>query len=173
MSRSTSVLARRLPPSKPNRGNAQIYMAQPTVQPLQPIYREKATMSRRFDEIIPTTTITTADTPTDEASAMAAMFAASSEQWQKTQNQMATSVFSQFQKLPLKSSITARPTSLVPHSIDRNNRRPRPHPPIPLIHPPQESASITRKSKQANRQNRLPSATSATAVDKKVFRLVL
>ncbi|GAA5924584.1 cleavage polyadenylation factor subunit MPE1 [Sporobolomyces koalae] len=119
--RSTSVLARRLPPSKPGRGNAQQYMAANATETgpgLQagrgaaPDPRggvgangqkgqgfSKDMYTKRFDgrEDFASPSQASASTPvqiaaaapTDEASAMAAMFAATNSQWQQTQEQMA------------------------------------------------------------------------------------
>ncbi|GAA6063891.1 hypothetical protein JCM10212_001373 [Sporobolomyces blumeae] len=115
--RSTSVLARRLPPSKPGRGNAQQYMASSANESgtgLQagrgaaPDPRggvgggsssfSKEMFTKRFDgrddggkpgsQDPPQVQLPVA-APTDEASAMAAMFAATNTQWQQTQEQMA------------------------------------------------------------------------------------
>ncbi|BGP00908.1 Protein mpe1 [Rhodotorula toruloides] len=110
--RSTSVIARRLPPSRPGRGNALKYMAgtEESGVGLQagrgaaPEPRggvgsgfSKDMFTKRFDgredarpspaQDSPQVQIPAA-APTDEASAMAAMFAATNSQWQQTQEQM-------------------------------------------------------------------------------------
>ncbi|GAA5949046.1 hypothetical protein JCM21900_003185 [Sporobolomyces salmonicolor] len=120
--RSTSVLARRLPPAKPGRGNAQQYMAGASesgtgglqagrgaapdprggVGGAQKGGYNKEMFTKRFDgreDMRPTSGSSSAQepvqvqipaaAPTDEASAMAAMFAATNTQWQQTQEQMA------------------------------------------------------------------------------------
>ncbi|GAA6007885.1 hypothetical protein JCM11491_006524 [Sporobolomyces phaffii] len=117
--RSTSVLARRLPPSKPGRGNAQQYMASSSNDSgpggLQagrgaaPDPRggvggsggqgyNKEMFTKRFDgredsarpaSQTPSSVQIPAAAPSDEASAMAAMFAATNSQWEQTQEQMA------------------------------------------------------------------------------------
>ncbi|BGP13379.1 hypothetical protein JCM10213_009222 [Rhodosporidiobolus nylandii] len=118
--RSTSVLARRLPPSKPGHGNAQKYMvgtdesgtgslqagrgAAPDprggVGGAQKGGYSKEMFSKRFDGRedvkpsgppggMPSQVQIPAAAPNDEASAMAAMFAATNTQWQQTQEQMA------------------------------------------------------------------------------------
>ncbi|GAA6043057.1 hypothetical protein JCM8097_005138 [Rhodosporidiobolus ruineniae] len=120
--RSTSVLARRLPPTKPGHGNAQKYMvgtdesgqgglqagrgAAPDprggVGAGQKGGYSKEMFSKRFDgredgppgiggaasQGAPQVQLPAA-APNDEASAMAAMFAATNSQWQQTQEQMA------------------------------------------------------------------------------------
>ncbi|KAK4056304.1 Protein mpe1 [Microbotryomycetes sp. JL221] len=111
--RSTSVLARRLPPSKPGRGNAQKYM--PSMEgaggPSSGGYHQQqqpggktwnaGQFSKRFDgkddnhgqpgsaPQAPVDVKLPAAAGQDEASALAAMFAATSQQWQQTQEQMA------------------------------------------------------------------------------------
>ncbi|GAA5895226.1 cleavage polyadenylation factor subunit MPE1 [Sporobolomyces salmoneus] len=119
--RSTSVLARRLPPSKPGRGNAQQYMASNSNESGGPGLQagrgaapdpkggvggsaggqgyNKEMFSKRFDgredisasklSQAPSSVQIPAAAPTDEASAMAAMFAATNSQWEQTQEQMA------------------------------------------------------------------------------------
>ncbi|GAA5847298.1 hypothetical protein JCM3766R1_003941 [Sporobolomyces carnicolor] len=121
--RSTSVLARRMPPSKPGRGNAQQYMASSSANDpsgggpgslqagrgAQPDPKggvaggagqgySKDMFSKRFDGRQETvagpkqgssSVQIPAAAPTDEASAMAAMFAATNSQWEQTQEQMA------------------------------------------------------------------------------------
>ncbi|GAA5870741.1 hypothetical protein JCM16303_001571 [Sporobolomyces ruberrimus] len=117
--RSTSVLARRLPPSKPGRGNAQQYMASNSNDSSGPGGSlqagrgaapdprggvgggqgfNKEMYSKRFDgredmkssssAQNPTPVQIPAAAPNDEASAMAAMFAATNSQWEQTQEQM-------------------------------------------------------------------------------------
>lgn len=157
--RSTSVIARRLPPARPGRGNATKYMAgaEESGQGLQagrgaaPEPRggvgsgfSKDMYTKRFDgredpqpsgsnqvrfwhyeltsgtdsyrsrlapapfvrslHRIPCTQKSvqiSASAPNDEASAMAAMFAATNTQWQQTQEQMAKSVvFPSFGRIP-------------------------------------------------------------------------
>ncbi|GAA5873965.1 hypothetical protein JCM3774_004053 [Rhodotorula dairenensis] len=109
--RSTSVIARRLPPARPGRGNALKYMAgtEESGQGLQagrgaaPEPRggvgsgfNKDMYTKRFDgreDPLPSGSSQSvqipAAAPNDEASAMAAMFAATNTQWQQTQEQMA------------------------------------------------------------------------------------
>ncbi|GAA5979468.1 hypothetical protein JCM10908_002935 [Rhodotorula pacifica] len=112
--RSTSVIARRLPPARPGRGNALKYMAgtDESGQGLQagrgaaPEPRggvgsgfSKDMYTKRFDgredpqpsglNQGPSSVQIPAAAPNDEASAMAAMFAATNTQWQQTQEQMA------------------------------------------------------------------------------------
>ncbi|KAM0746093.1 DWNN-domain-containing protein [Meredithblackwellia eburnea MCA 4105] len=108
--RSTSVLARRLPPARPGRGNAQNYMVQQGGGGVAQAPGggqgggggagqrwDKGSMSRRFDgrdeKMESTPTASTVQIPTTadstEADAMAAMFAASSQQWKETQEGMA------------------------------------------------------------------------------------
>ncbi|GAA5961144.1 hypothetical protein JCM8115_005845 [Rhodotorula mucilaginosa] len=109
--RSTSVIARRLPPARPGRGNALKYMAgtDESGQGLQsgrgaaPEPRggvgsgfSKDMYTKRFDgreDPQPSGSNQSvqipAAAPNDEASAMAAMFAATNTQWQQTQEQMA------------------------------------------------------------------------------------
>ncbi|POY70066.1 hypothetical protein BMF94_6928 [Rhodotorula taiwanensis] len=110
--RSTSVIARRLPPARPGRGNATKYMAgaEESGQGLQagrgaaPEPRggvgsgfSKDMYTKRFDgreDPQPSgsnqkSVQISASAPNDEASAMAAMFAATNTQWQQTQEQMA------------------------------------------------------------------------------------
>ncbi|KAM0792848.1 hypothetical protein ACM66B_002613 [Microbotryomycetes sp. NB124-2] len=107
--RSTSVLARRLPPARPGRGNAQKYM--PSMEGSGPTGSSNSyahmgqgktwnasQFTKRFDgkedsqaaaPQAPVEVKLPAAAGEDEASALAAMFAASSQQWQQTQEQMA------------------------------------------------------------------------------------
>lgn len=116
--RSTSVIARRLPPSKPGRGNAQYYMVSSSSAAPSAGSSSSAAglngagrgsgaaavrghVSRRFDgkETSPVKSsssnsqpviATTASTGADEAARIAAMLATTSEQWKDTQEQMST-----------------------------------------------------------------------------------
>ncbi|KWU45677.1 DWNN-domain-containing protein [Rhodotorula sp. JG-1b] len=109
--RSTSVIARRLPPARPGRGNALKYMTGtdesgqglPSGRGAAPEPRggvgsgfSKDMYTKRFDgreDPQPSGSNQSvqipAAAPNDEASAMAAMFAATNTQWQQTQEQMA------------------------------------------------------------------------------------
>ncbi|SCZ92493.1 BZ3500_MvSof-1268-A1-R1_Chr5-2g07911 [Microbotryum saponariae] len=130
--RSTSVLARRLPPARPGRGNAQDYMISAEMGPASAASFSgyagggggrgdmqkprggvqsgggrggwnASSFSKRFDgrDDAPSSNASAAPqepapivlpsaAPADEANALAAMFAASSQQWQETQEQMAS-----------------------------------------------------------------------------------
>lgn len=103
--RSSHVTVRRLPPSKPGRGTAQNYVADLQAAPGAPAAAEPAPgpssmyrgpMTRRFDApsaepgmpsapVVPASAVS--EHP-DEASKIAAMFLASSEQWEETQERM-------------------------------------------------------------------------------------
>ncbi|KAK9894655.1 DWNN-domain-containing protein [Cystobasidium minutum MCA 4210] len=106
--RSTSVIARRLPPSRPGRGNAQNYMASTLSAPgpsgTGPNAGRKGNMTQRFDvrNDAPPKASTptpqpiieaTASTDADEASKIAAMFANTDEQWKTTQEKMSTATY--------------------------------------------------------------------------------
>ncbi|KAL7005028.1 Protein mpe1 [Cystobasidiomycetes sp. EMM_F5] len=107
--RNTSVVARRLPPSRPGRGNAQFYMVSTSAAPTASTSSAPSRggfsagrvghMSKRFDgredeqkavTPMPNFPITTAvgDGNADEAAKIAAMFASTNEQWQSTQDKM-------------------------------------------------------------------------------------
>lgn len=89
--RSTSITARRLPPAKPGRGTAQRYVSgkMPTVAlNAGRIEKPRAVAqptNRKPEQMMPGPTGTQS-----EEDRIAAMFAASSEQWSQTQEQMAS-----------------------------------------------------------------------------------
>ncbi|WFD43952.1 Protein mpe1 [Malassezia psittaci] len=104
--RSSHVLVKRLPPSRPGRGNAQLYVSdvQPSTgvsetKPSNPAVQSTPTyrgpMTKRFDAPNSSASSTSA-APTasseqgnDEAARIAAMFQATTEQWDETQERMA------------------------------------------------------------------------------------
>ncbi|EHS64227.1 uncharacterized protein PGTG_22123 [Puccinia graminis f. sp. tritici CRL 75-36-700-3] len=107
--RSSSVIARRLPPKRPGHGNAQQYVGvnltgsnSRTNPPLTAHvdWRGGGAISKDFRNRVqspsntpPTSTVTpvlTGGERDSEAESMAAMFAAQDQQWQKTQETMAT-----------------------------------------------------------------------------------
>ena len=119
--RASQVIVRRLPPSKPGRGTAQLYVADmqstatangsvpstsmaPNVSSQSMPYR--GPMSKRFDgrdapssstaaSAMPAAAIQSAaiDNHQDEASKIAAMFQASTEQWEETQERMSHATY--------------------------------------------------------------------------------
>ncbi|KAF9454325.1 DWNN-domain-containing protein [Macrolepiota fuliginosa MF-IS2] len=114
--RSSSVVVKRLPASRPGRGKASMYIsgAAPALPTSEPVQRSgssaptwhKGAMSKRFDgkeempssSIPPMNPITKSSTPQpvlsnnitkeDEAAAMAAMFQAQTANWEETQEKM-------------------------------------------------------------------------------------
>jgi len=118
--RASHVTVRRLPPSKPGRGTAQLYVADlqaPVAgaaqeassistmggQSLSTPYR--GPMTKRFDgndepaNVAPITS-SAIDSQQDEASKIAAMFQASSEQWEETQARMANATYRERSGMP-------------------------------------------------------------------------
>ncbi|KZT56889.1 DWNN-domain-containing protein [Calocera cornea HHB12733] len=114
--RSSSVVVRRLPPSKPGRGKAQIYVAslqsaapapdpraeatRPSARPLPSWKPGQGSITQRFDGKDPSKNAEKPEDQQEEAAAsttlddeeqaaIAAMFQATSEQWQQTQEKMA------------------------------------------------------------------------------------
>jgi len=114
--RSSSVVARRLPPAKPGRGKAQIYVANVQSAAPAPDPRAEATralprplpswkpgqgsITQRFDGKDPSKAndnsedkgedaLASTTLDDEEQAAIAAMFQATSEQWQETQEKMA------------------------------------------------------------------------------------
>lgn len=119
--RASHVIVRRLPPSKPGRGTAQIYVADlqagvggPSQEAPPPTSVGGGTsistpyrgpMSKRFDgheETTNTAPIASSaiDNQQDEASKIAAMFQASSEQWAETQERMAYATYRERSGMP-------------------------------------------------------------------------
>lgn len=111
--RSTHVVVRRLPASRPGRGTAQLYVAEmqapvgapepaPARQPQSAPYR--GPMSMRFDgkdtSSAPTISSAALDESSDEASRIAAMFQATSEQWDETQERMAHATYRERPGMP-------------------------------------------------------------------------
>lgn len=118
--RASHVTVRRLPPSKPGRGTAQLYVADlqapvagsaPELPPTSSMggaststpYR--GPMTKRFDgsdeAATPAPIASSAiDHQQDEASKIAAMFQASSEQWQETQERMAHATYRERSGMP-------------------------------------------------------------------------
>ncbi|KDR80721.1 hypothetical protein GALMADRAFT_241139 [Galerina marginata CBS 339.88] len=111
--RSSSVIVKRLPASRPGKGKASLYVngAAPAVPTSDPVSRagsagaptwHKGAMSRRFDgkEESPSISPSKQATPTpvgssvtkdDEAAAMAAMFQAQTQNWEEAQEKMSHS----------------------------------------------------------------------------------
>ncbi|WFD34460.1 Protein mpe1 [Malassezia cuniculi] len=116
--RSTHVTVRRLPASRPGRGTAQLYVAdlqapasapEPAAaarQPQSTPYR--GPMSMRFDgreqSAAPVISSAAIDENSDEASRIAAMFQATSEQWGETQEKMAHATFRERAPMPRRGA---------------------------------------------------------------------
>ncbi|QRW03386.1 mRNA polyadenylation-like protein [Ceratobasidium sp. AG-Ba] len=110
IARSTSVLAKRLPASRPGKGKAASYVvgiqpgtSRPDSSASNPTntWQHGATMSKRFDgreDSVPKKPddppqFTSETTSAEEAASIAAMFQASQEVWDETQEKMAQFVF--------------------------------------------------------------------------------
>ncbi|WFC99664.1 Protein mpe1 [Malassezia yamatoensis] len=121
--RSSHVLVKRLPPSRPGRGNAQLYVSdvQPstgvsetkpsnTAMQSTPTYR--GPMTKRFDA--PNLSASASNgAPTasseqgnDEAARIAAMFQATTEQWDETQEKMAHATYRERGGMPRRAPTT-------------------------------------------------------------------
>ncbi|KOS16422.1 dwnn-domain-containing protein [Malassezia pachydermatis] len=140
--RSSHVTVRRLPPSKPGRGTAQLYVADlqapaggtsvpetpaaPT--PAHSMYR--GPMSKRFDGKdgphpgTPTSSAASVkpsaalDSHQDEASRIAAMFQATTEQWEETQERMSHATYRERTGMPRRGPPPGR-GGAPPPPIDR------------------------------------------------------
>lgn len=108
--RSTHVVVRRLPASRPGRGTAQLYVgdmqvpagvAEPAPAHPPPSAPYRGPMSMRFDgrdsgasaSAAPQIASAALDESSDEAARIAAMFQATSEQWDETQERMAHATY--------------------------------------------------------------------------------
>lgn len=105
--RSSHVLVRRLPPSRPGRGTAQLYVSDvqpssggaepaPSAPPPAAAAPYRGPMTKRFDgrDAGPPASTSAPGAPVaadggDEAARIAAMFQATTEQWDETQERMA------------------------------------------------------------------------------------
>ncbi|KAK4049419.1 Protein mpe1 [Microbotryomycetes sp. JL201] len=157
--RSTSVLARRLPPARPGRGNAQKYMpsmegAGPTSGSTSYGQMQSKTwnanqFTKRFDgkddaqaaaPQAPVEVKLPAAAGQDEASALAAMFAASSQQWQQTQEQMA-------QATPVYRAPQGRPGAQRPATSQPGQAATPGAPPNPSVFIPGTGPDSTQASR--------------------------
>lgn len=172
--RSTAVLARRLPPSKPNRGTAQLYVPTTVVPLTRTDNRDKTYFSRRFDQDQPAPPDNVpAESTGDEASAMAAMFAATSQQWQQTQEQMASSVLPSSPRPAHRAGRLRSTAPPWPVRRDRHRRATDPPSAAPTRDPPTmprapTSAPRSFRSRRVSPPSHHPSATSATVADPRV-----
>ena len=141
--RATHVTVRRLPASKPGRGTAQLYVndtkaptaaaahqvPEPPPTTAAPSMPYRGPMSKRFDgRDAPATSEPSApiqsaviDHQQDEASKIAAMFQASTEQWEETQERMAHATYRERSGAPRRGPPTGR---YAPPAVER-----RPPPP--------------------------------------------
>ena len=130
--RATHVTVRRLPASKPGRGTAQLYVTDtlaptaaagldvpaPPPTTTAPSMPYRGPMSKRFDgRDAPATSEPSApiqsaviDHQQDEASKIAAMFQASTEQWEETQERMAHATYRERSGAPVSYTHLTLPT---------------------------------------------------------------
>jgi len=135
--RASHVTVRRLPPSKPGRGTAQLYVADlqaPTATAKEaPSFSSmggpsmstpyRGPMTKRFDgpdETVSVTPIASSaiDSQQDEASKIAAMFQASSEQWEETQERMAHATYRERSGMPRRGPPPGR-GGYAPPAVER------------------------------------------------------
>ena len=136
--RATHVTVRRLPASKPGRGTAQLYVTDtmaptaaagldvpaPPPTTTAPSMPYRGPMSKRFDgrddpaTSEPSAPIQSAviDHQQDEASKIAAMFQASTEQWEETQERMAHATYRERSGAPRRGPPTGR---YAPPAVER------------------------------------------------------
>ena len=136
--RATHVTVRRLPASKPGRGTAQLYVTDtlaptaaagldvpaPPPTTTAPSMPYRGPMSKRFDgRDAPATSEPSApiqsaviDHQQDEASKIAAMFQASTEQWEETQERMAHATYRERSGAPRRGPPTGR---YAPPAVER------------------------------------------------------
>ncbi|KAF8498599.1 DWNN-domain-containing protein [Russula emetica] len=100
--RSSSVVVKRMPPARPGKGKAAMYIgapgtsatseSKPNSQPGSSSWTARGSISRRFDKEAPSKPTASAlqgvGGKGDEAAAMAAMFQAQSANWEETQEKM-------------------------------------------------------------------------------------